>query len=168
MRHSLKRMLLSGASVVAIGLCAAAANSAPVVTDNHYEETKIKSCGAAAAECALPMTAVPAGKRLLVTRVSCSVSYSNGPPAFSYFQFGRKSVTNPAGVDQGTGPFNYLSPVLLPGAADIDLRLYAINAQPDLMFSAGQIPYFYQAINEGKFGIFTCTIIGTLTTPRAT
>jgi hypothetical protein len=163
MRRSLNRICLLGAGALAISLAGLAASSALVV-GNHFEESKAKSCGAAAVECALAMTAVPAGKNLLVTKISCSVSYLDGPPVFSYFQFGHKTPTGALAeaLDRGAAPFTYLVPTLLPSAAGTGLKVYAVNAEPQQIFTSGQIPYFYQALNDGKFNSFTCTVIGTL------
>jgi hypothetical protein len=145
----------------ALVLSATATKATQVIVGTHYEETLTVNCPAAKTECALAMTAVPAGKNLLVTKISCTMSYSNGPIHPSYFQFGHKTPAAPrANLDKGSEPFTFLA---LNSVQDLAPSfIYAVNVDANQMFTTGQVPYFYHALNDGKFNTFKCSIFGTL------
>jgi hypothetical protein len=163
-QSNLRRILCGAIRVVATVLFSASAIAAATITGTHYEELKSSNCGSTATACAMSMNAVPSNMNLLVTKVSCQATYHGPGPSFAYFQFGHKTPTAAAAIDQGTGPFTFLAPtLLLSTSAAAGLKVYAVNADTDQMFTSGQIPYFFQSINSGTFALFKCSIFGTLT-----
>jgi hypothetical protein len=160
MRSRFNRLALATAAMGAATTLVAVSTSPAVAISDRYESTKGVACASTATECALALTAIPANREVTVTRLTCSVTYT-GAPAFSYFQFGhRGNNTGPTALDKGAVPLIYIAPMALP--SDNTLKVYAVNMEMNLIFTAGQVPYVYQALRAGKFSKFECSIFGTV------
>jgi hypothetical protein len=146
------------AGVACLG--ATVASAAPFMVGDHYEENLRRSncTNNSTAVCGLPMTSVPTGKKLLVTSVSCSVTYT-GIPNFRSFNLTHQvgNLTSP-----GDPPFTYLVPVPQPFAGNPATRFYVVNQQTSQLFTAGQRPMIFQSITSATFSTFDCTIFGTM------
>ena len=153
------RAVIGGALALAIGVTAG--NTAPVITGDHYEDYKSTSTCFTPKSCGLAMTVVPTGKNLLVTDISCVVTYTDAAPRVVYFQFGHLDAP-PVTGDKGKSPYTFLVPVLLPLGTGTTTRHYVANAQVNQLFKPGQIPYFFHNLLEGTIDNFGCSIFGTL------
>jgi hypothetical protein len=87
MQTILARKILYAAMAGACCLYTTAAVTQPVIVGDHYEENirRTNCANNSATICGLPFAIVPTGKKLLVTSVSCSVTYT-GAPGFRAFQ----------------------------------------------------------------------------------
>jgi hypothetical protein len=127
---------------------------------SHYETYQTANC-TGVTTCHLIFPTVPANQTLTVTRISCGMSYSNGPPRVAYFQFGRRNPAVAVGIDKGSMPFTYLT--LTPRSDSSTNNGYAANFELSHVFTAGQIPFLYQSLTSGNFNLFACSIFGTIT-----
>jgi hypothetical protein len=125
----------------------------------HYETFKTANCKTATT-CHLIFPTVPANQTLTVTRISCGMSYTDGPPRLAYFQFGRRTPNLAVDVDKGTMPLTYLT--LTPRSNSPTNNGYAANFELNHVFTAGQIPFLYQSVTSGEFNTFGCSIFGTI------
>jgi hypothetical protein len=157
---SIRTSLCLAAVAGAASLYATGASTAATLVGDHYEETIRRSncTNVSAFACQLPMATVPTGKKLLVTNVSCAVSYT-GVPTFHAFLLSHQAGSN---TDAGDPTYTYLLPAIVPFTGNPASRSYIVNMQTNQLFTAGQKPMIYQNIGQASFGRFDCTIIGTM------
>jgi hypothetical protein len=107
---------------------APAAVTAPVIAQGYWQETKMDSCSFTI--CILTFSAVPAGKQVIVTSVSCSLSlYGNGPV---------RSVKLGAENGAGTQQANVTALKITFNGTSGSVRYYAINDATVHILRAGE------------------------------
>jgi len=156
------RKLLQSIAVLVMAVLVGAANAAPVIVGEHYEDYKniLNSDCFNTTTCGIVMTRVPEGKNLLVTDISCLVYYI-GTPAVGPFHLGRVAH-KPVEIDEGKPPYTFLIPVALPPGAGGTTKLYVANAQTNQIFKAHELPYIFHFVSGATLANFSCTILGTL------
>ena len=154
MGWTISRYVFLGAWAASAGLLTArTAAAAPVINGQYYEENASVGCGVSNG-CTLPFTAVPAGKRLLITRISCAITEAND--RIVSVALGRRSGS---GVQRD----QYLNVTLISGVAG--LRRFVVSQETSLLLGAGVQPGIELVTDLSGASSFTCQIIGQLSGP---
>jgi len=124
---TIKASIRTSAYLIALGLLASVSQAAPIISQGYYEEFLSRNCFNASS-CNVPFSAVPAGKTLIITNVSCQLLTSGTNTAV----FGA-SLTKVG----GGGPTFLGTSVLVTSTT---FRKFLSNTQVTKIYLAGQSP----------------------------
>ena len=143
-------ILAAGAMTV---LWPAIANAAALI-GGVYSDSASKQCGNGVFTCEMLLAAVPAGKTLIVDRVTCAVRVPS-TAKISYMAL-RRSTTDLNVTFQYLAPLNFVSTV----GSETD---YLLNADARLGLKTGERPSIRIVFRTATaFPNFTCTVAGVL------
>ena len=119
--------LRSAAYVAALGFLASVAQAVPIISQGYYEEFLSRNCFNASS-CSVPFSAVPAGKTLIVTNVSCQLLTS-----------GTNTAVHAASLTKvgGGGPTFLETSVFVTATT---FRRFLSNTQVTKIYRAGESP----------------------------
>jgi len=146
---------LTALTVMATVTITGTASSAPLIVGNYYEENGSVGCGASSNGCALFFTAVPAGKILLITRVSCLITEEDNRIVF--VTLGQRNPTNAVFRRQ------YLKVTRLSGTTG--LNRFAVNEEANLLIGPKVQPGVQLVTDLSEASSFECQIVGQLNPP---
>lgn len=146
-----KSVVLAALAIAATLAMPPAAFSAAVIAGDYYEENAGVGCGVSNG-CALFFTAVPAGKILLITRLSCLITEAQNRIVF--VTLGQRNTTG------GVARRQYF-PVSLTGQTT-GLRRFAVNGEADMLIGSNVQPGVQLVTDVVEASSFECQIIGRL------
>ena len=145
-----KRPLLSLAVLLGIATAVTQPSKAAVMGNGYWQETKIQNC-AAPTICSFAYSAVPAGKQVTVTNVSCALRVNGTPPIR---EIKLSSTNSPATT-------TYLTPTL--NGVSGGIHYYAINNSSVHILKSGDKANITVLFDNAPNGIsVNCTLGGRL------
>jgi hypothetical protein len=156
MNWTISKYVFLAALVVTVALpTAQTASAAPIIVGKYYEENAGVGCGASSNGCALFFTAVPAGKILLITRLSCLITEEQN--RIVSVTLGQRNGTNAVFRRQ------YFDVSLTGGTAG--LRRFAVNGEAELLIGSNIQPGVQVVTDLVEATSFECQIVGQLNPP---
>jgi hypothetical protein len=147
-------VFLTALAVMASVTTTRTASSAPIIVGKYYEENGTVGC-VNNNGCTLFFTAIPAGKILQITRVSCMIVEQQNRIAF--VALGQRNATN------ATLRRQHLKVSLTGGTAG--LRRFAVNEEADLIIGPGIQPGIQIVTDLVETSSLDCQIVGRLDPP---
>jgi hypothetical protein len=151
------RNLTIAATVVSMGIAVGVSSSfaAPFIFASHYEENKAVGCPANGNGCRLSFTAVPAGKILQITRLSCKI-----------FEEQRRVVHVILGLVQNNVLIRkqYFIPVFVSGGTVPGIERWAVNGEADFLAGPNVVPVVDLSIDLSTDSSIECQIVGRFVT----
>jgi hypothetical protein len=113
------------------------ANATPTISQGHYQEGSLVTCGSNVTSCALPYTAIPAGKTLIVQHISCTIQIGGNQSVANI------SVRSLANNTQHN--LNFLT-VTQIGTTVNNVRTFHMNDTVQLVIPGGEVPQVFTEI----------------------
>lgn len=153
------RRMLAGAIMAIAGILAPSTGAdAATILGTSYHDHGTTSCQNAIGCSLSDFTAIPAGKTVVITRVSCSIGMTSA--GFNSLSIGRKPTNNNP-LTLGV-PLHYLDPISLVGEG-AGVNRYQVNAATLLTFKGPtQLAVRLFALETNTLIGMTCAITGTI------
>lgn len=136
---------------IGVGVGVSASFAAPFIFGNHYEENKSVGCPANGNGCRLSFTAVPTGKILQITRLSCKI-----------FEQQRRVVHVILGQVQNNVLIRkqYFIPVFVSGGTVPGIERWAVNGEADFIVGPNAVPVVDMSVDLSTDSSYECQIVG--------
>jgi hypothetical protein len=135
-----------------LSLAAPVAQATPTIIQGHYEEGVTLVCPNAQA-CSIVFTAIPAGKALIVSNVSCSITAGNTSAILTLLLTRQGSAANQAYLNLGTA------------VTFSSIRRFVSNTDIEKIYAGGAIPKISASLNAVQASVnMACYIAGVLIT----
>ena len=143
---------LIGLTLAVIGLAAPVSQATPTIIQGHYEETVGQSCPNSQA-CSVVFTAMPAGKTLVVSNVSCTITAGNSATILALALTRQGSSLNQAFLNLGTA------------VTFSSFRRFVSNTEISKLYVGGALPKVSVSFNAVQASSsMSCYLAGVLIT----